>query len=66
MEDAQSPDRTALKQPLDVKFVSQTSDGLVNYKKTWLILRKKAAEHANRTVLILHQMMRVIALEDEA
>ena len=49
--DVQSPDRTALKQPLDVKFVPQTADGHVNYEQTWPELRANAALHPNCVTL---------------
>ena len=56
----------AHKRPLDFKFVVQKLDGSINYEKTWPDLRTKATEHSNRLVLILHHMMHIIALEDEA
>jgi hypothetical protein len=64
--DVQSPDRTALKQPLDVKFVPQTANGRVNYDQTWPELRANAASHPTRLVLTLHAMAHTIAMEDEA
>ena len=53
--DVQSPDRIALKQPLDVSFVL-TADGRVNYEQTWPELRAKACAHQNRLVSTFHAM----------
>ena len=56
----------ASKKPLTFKFVQKLTDDLVNYDLTWPELRAKAALHPNRLVLILHAMMHIIVMEDEA
>ena len=56
----------SFKKPLTFKFVRTLTDGLVNYNLTWPELRAKAALHPNRLVLILHAMMHMIVMEDEA
>ena len=56
----------AFKKPLTFKFVQKLTDDLVNYDLTWPELRAKAALHPNRLVLILHAMMHIIVMEDEA
>ena len=67
---AETPDNekisVAFKKPLTFKFVQKLIDGLVNYDLTWPELRAKAALHPNRLVLILHAMMHIIVMEDEA
>ena len=67
MEDSnvQSPDRSALKQPLNIKF-ELTADGRVNYEQTWPELRANAALHPSRVALTFLSMAHTMAMEDQA
>ena len=67
MEDSnvQSPDRSALKQPLNIKF-ELTADCRVNYEQTWPELRANAALHPSRVVLTFLSMAHTMAMEDQA
>ena len=67
MEDSnvQSPDRSALKQPLNIKF-ELTADGRVSYEQTWPELRANAALHPSRVALTFLSMAHTMAMEDQA